>query len=83
MAGVPEPARRGIQSVEIAAEILEALEAVGSAASLSKIAAACGMPPSKVHRYLVSLARSASSTSRAKRDGTTWAPPPAGSVRRP
>jgi DNA-binding IclR family transcriptional regulator len=52
-----EPQRRGIQSVEIAAAILEALESVGGAASLSRIAAEAGMQASKVHRYLVSLTR--------------------------
>ncbi|MDO8363948.1 MAG: IclR family transcriptional regulator [Actinomycetota bacterium] len=52
-----EPQRRGIQSVEIAMAVLEALEACGGAASLSKIAGLAGMPASKVHRYLVSLCR--------------------------
>lgn len=37
--------------------MLEALERVGTAASLSRIAAEAEMQPSKVHRYLVSLTR--------------------------
>jgi DNA-binding IclR family transcriptional regulator len=49
--------RQGIQSVEIAMTVLEALEAGLGPMSLTKIAAACGMQPSKTHRYLVSLVR--------------------------
>jgi DNA-binding IclR family transcriptional regulator len=52
------PARQGIQSVEIAMTVLDALEAAGGPASLTQLAAASGMQPSKVHRYLVSLVRS-------------------------
>ena len=37
--------------------VLEALEAGGGPMSLTGIAAACGMQPSKAHRYLVSLVR--------------------------
>lgn len=37
--------------------VLEALEAGHGPMSLTSIAAACGMQPSKAHRYLVSLAR--------------------------
>lgn len=38
--------------------VLEALEAGRGPMSLTRIAAACGMQPSKAHRYLVSLVRS-------------------------
>lgn len=55
--GEPADGRRGIQSVELAATVLRALEDAGSAAPLSKIAALAGMPASKAHRYLVSLVR--------------------------
>ena len=50
--------RRGIQSVEITALVLEALEEAGGAVPLSKLAAMTEMQASKVHRYLVSLVRS-------------------------
>jgi DNA-binding IclR family transcriptional regulator len=49
--------RQGIQSVETAMRVLLALECGGGALSLSAIAQASGMQPSKVHRYLVSLGR--------------------------
>lgn len=49
--------RQGIQSVETAMRVLLALEEGGGALSLSAIAQASGMQPSKVHRYLVSLGR--------------------------
>jgi DNA-binding IclR family transcriptional regulator len=51
------PARQGIQSVEIAMTVLDALESAGGPASLTQLAAASGMQPSKIHRYLVSLVR--------------------------
>lgn len=47
----------GIQSVEIAARILEALAAGGGSMALRDLAAAAGMHRAKVHRYLTSLAR--------------------------
>lgn len=50
--------RPGIQSVEVAAAILEALAEAPAAAPLKSLAAAAGMAPAKVHRYLVSLTRS-------------------------
>lgn len=49
--------RKGIQSVEIAITVLLALEQGHGPMSLTQIAAASGMGPSKVHRYLVSLGR--------------------------
>ncbi|MFJ5780188.1 IclR family transcriptional regulator [Streptomyces sp. NPDC093094] len=51
------PARQGIQSVELAMTVLRALEEGRGPMSLTQIATASGMQPSKVHRYLVSLAR--------------------------
>lgn len=50
-------ARQGIQSVELAMTVLLALEEGRGPMSLTQIGAACGMQPSKVHRYLVSLGR--------------------------
>ncbi|QBR04328.1 helix-turn-helix domain-containing protein [Paraburkholderia pallida] len=49
--------RPGIQSVEIGAEIMTALVTFGRAVPLRQLAAKCGMPVGKVHRYLVSLTR--------------------------
>jgi DNA-binding IclR family transcriptional regulator len=49
--------RPGIQSVEIGAEILRALATFGRLVPLRSLAAQCGMPVGKVHRYLVSLTR--------------------------
>ncbi|MDL4813276.1 IclR family transcriptional regulator [Actinomadura opuntiae] len=51
------PARQGIQSVELAMTVLQALEEGLGPMSLTQIAAASAMGPSKAHRYLVSLAR--------------------------
>ena len=50
-------ARQGIQSVENAMTVLLALEQGLGPMSLTQIAAASAMAPSKAHRYLVSLAR--------------------------
>jgi len=50
-------ARQGIQSVENAMTVLLALEEGLGPMSLTQIAAASAMAPSKAHRYLVSLAR--------------------------
>ena len=49
--------RQGIQSVEIAMTVLLTLEEGGGPMSLTQVASASGMQPSKVHRYLVSLSR--------------------------
>ena len=49
--------RKGIQSVELAMTVLQAIEQARGPASLTQIATASGMQPSKAHRYLVSLAR--------------------------
>ena len=45
----------GIQSLDAALRLLAAMSARRSAASLSELARECGMPPSKVHRYLSSF----------------------------
>jgi len=50
-------ARLGIQSVEVAAVILDALAEAPGALPLKALAPAAGMHPGKVHRYLVSLVR--------------------------
>lgn len=47
----------GIQSVEVAAELLRAMIETGRAAPLKDIARSAGMHPGKAHRYLVSLTR--------------------------
>lgn len=49
--------RPGIQSVEVAAVILSALAEKSGSLPLKDLAAAAGMHPGKVHRYLVSLTR--------------------------
>jgi DNA-binding IclR family transcriptional regulator len=49
--------RQGIQSVEIAATVLRALEVLGGPSTLGEIATTAGSQPNKVHRYLVSLVR--------------------------
>jgi DNA-binding IclR family transcriptional regulator len=50
--------RQGIQSVELAMRVLQALEAGGGPMALSEIAERSGFQPNKAHRYLVSLVRS-------------------------
>lgn len=47
----------GIQSVEIALAVLQAMVRKGGAASLGDLSRATGLQPSKLHRYLVSLVR--------------------------
>tara|TARA_R110000868_G_scaffold55460_2_gene172475 strand:- start:14738 stop:15517 length:780 start_codon:yes stop_codon:yes gene_type:complete len=47
----------GVQSVEIAAEVLRAILADGGATTLTRIAEQTAMPAAKIHRYLVSLVR--------------------------
>ena len=49
--------RKGIQSVELAMTVLQALEQGLGPMTLTQIAGAAGMAPSKAHRYLVSLSR--------------------------
>lgn len=48
---------KGIQSVELAMDVLQAVGDGRGPMTLSAIAAASGMQPSKVHRYLTSLCR--------------------------
>lgn len=47
--------QRGVQSVEVSAQVLKAVAAAGGPVSLSAISADIGIPAAKVHRYLVSL----------------------------
>jgi DNA-binding IclR family transcriptional regulator len=49
--------KRGIQSMEIGIQILQAILNGHRGMMLKEIASAVGMPPSKVHRYLVSMVR--------------------------
>lgn len=49
--------RPGIQSVELGVALLKRLAAEGAPMRLRDLAAACGMSPSKAHRYLVSFCR--------------------------
>ena len=49
--------RAGVQSVEVAARLLDALAAASGALTLKDLAAKARMSASKAHRYLVSLAR--------------------------
>ncbi len=63
-----DDARHGIQSVEVAMVVLRALEEGLGPMSLTQIAAASGMGPSKVHRYLVSLGRAGLAT-QSRRSG--------------
>lgn len=53
----PEEIQAGIQSVEVAGVILRALIQTDHPQRLSELASNSGLPPAKVHRYLVSLAR--------------------------
>jgi DNA-binding IclR family transcriptional regulator len=48
-------AGQGIKSLDSALSVLLHLSALNGPASLSEIARDCGMPPSKVHRYLASF----------------------------
>lgn len=49
--------QQGIQSVEVAGRLLHVLVDHGQAMMLRDLAKGAGMPPAKVHRYLVSLQR--------------------------
>lgn len=56
----PVPAdddRKGIQSVEFAFLILQVLQKAAGSMAIKEIADALAVPPSKIHHYLVSLAR--------------------------
>jgi len=53
-----EKQQRGVQSVEIASEVLEALAGFEKPVSLKELAAAVGMTSARVFPYLVSLVRS-------------------------
>lgn len=53
----PAAARQGIQSVEVAGPLLQALVTAEGPMMLRDLAAVARMPAAKAHRYLVSLAR--------------------------
>jgi DNA-binding IclR family transcriptional regulator len=53
----PKTDQSGVQSVEIAGRILDAMIQADGPLKLAEIAGVVGMPPAKVHRYLVSLIR--------------------------
>jgi DNA-binding IclR family transcriptional regulator len=57
-AGKDTEGKNGVQSLEIGMTILRAISSGHRAMMLKDIAAAVGMPASKVHRYIVSLVRS-------------------------
>ena len=48
----------GIQSLDTALRVLQTLSQAGKALSLSELARLCGLPPTKVHRYLASFSHS-------------------------
>lgn len=52
-----ESPQQGIQSIEVGAQVLRALEAGRGPMALSEVARNCATHPAKVHRYLVSLVR--------------------------
>src|SRR5690349_12835523 len=54
-ASAPGRDHGGIQSVDIGMTVLKALALAKGPMSLKEIGAACGMAPSKAHRYLHSL----------------------------
>ena len=49
--------RAGIQSVEVAARLLDAMAAADGPVPLKELADAAGMAASKAHRYIVSMCR--------------------------
>jgi DNA-binding IclR family transcriptional regulator len=51
-------AQAGVESVETGIRMLLALARLGGPQTLTALAAACGLPPPRAHRYLVSLVRS-------------------------
>ncbi|MEM1047326.1 MAG: IclR family transcriptional regulator [Pseudomonadota bacterium] len=50
--------RKGVQSVDHAFKILRIMEETDRPLAIKELSERCGMPPSKVHHYLVSLVRS-------------------------
>ena len=48
-------AKGGVRSVEVGMELLKKLSSLGGKATLNELAAASGLAPPKVHRYLASL----------------------------
>nr|WP_198148589.1 IclR family transcriptional regulator [Sphingomonas sp. Y57] len=58
-AGETEQSRRRVQSIEVGFRVLRVLRMAEGALPLREIASRAGMPPSKVHLYLVSFVREA------------------------
>lgn len=52
---MPHPTGHGLTSLDAALGVLAHLATLDAPSQLSDIARACGMPPSKVHRYLASF----------------------------
>jgi DNA-binding IclR family transcriptional regulator len=57
--------QRGIQSLEVGVRLFQAVDRLGGSVTLGQLAKLSGMPPSKAHRYCVSLIR----TGLLQRDG--------------
>jgi len=55
--GTEESTQRRIQSIEVGFQVIRAMEAANGPLPLRDIAAAAGMPASKVHLYLVSFVK--------------------------
>lgn len=55
--GRPEAERKGVAAVETAVAVLRVLDFAGGPLSLSQIARAAGLRPSRTHHHLVSLVR--------------------------
>jgi hypothetical protein len=64
-----ESPQQRIQSIEVGAQVLRALEAGRGPMVLSEVARNCAMQPAKVHRYLVSLVRAGLASQDAEADG--------------
>ena len=52
-----DKAPRGVQSIEVGGQLLQALLRAGRPLALKDLAAAAGMVPAKAHPYLVSFGR--------------------------
>src|ERR1700752_3439216 len=62
-----ESPQQGIQSIEVGAQVLRALEAGRGPVALSEVARNCAMHLARVHRYLVSLVRASLASQDAHR----------------
>ncbi|HJY58691.1 MAG TPA: IclR family transcriptional regulator [Streptosporangiaceae bacterium] len=77
-----ESPQQGIQSIEVGAQVLRALEAGRGPMTLSEVARNCAMHPAKVHRYLVSLVRAGLASQDARTGQYDLGPAPVTSARR-